>query len=858
MQNIVQWFQKKLPIIKIIFLISVVVVVVMQLSTIGKTIDFGQVGAIFSSLGWWKLVLMLLIGLIAVTPMLGYDVTLNQLLKQKPKKRYLLETSWSINTINNMVGFGGIINIGLRSEIYGKGSEGKKVIQSLSKILLFLMSGLSAYSLISVLLIFFDVTNPFISNYWIWLVGGSLYFPLVLVVTKWRKDGLLGGLSQKHRWQLFGISILEWTGVVATFLLVGALMGISFSPLQVIPMFIAASVIGIVSMIPGELGSFDVMMILGLSSMGIPREIVVSWILLYRLFYYVIPFAIGSLLLFKNLGTGLDQRYHGIPQELLREIAHKILVFALYFSGSMMVLLATIPEAFTAFSWLNHINPWRLHLISQFPSLLLGFLLIIMGRGVANRSKKAYLPTIILLVLASLYIFFSNFSVVTLIFLLLLLVTTIFSKKELYREQFVYAWEEITKDSLLLIALVVLYLGIGIYNLPAFPHHLQHHYDFLLFPSEKAWLAGLIAILIVAVFLWLFVRYLEGKKKVLGNPINEKEVYAVLEKFGGNSDSQLAFLGDKRVYFYHDGTENTVFFQMNTYNNKCIIMGDPSGKEADFSLAIQQLIEEADTWGYQPVFYEVSENIVMLLHEFGYDFIKMGESAEVDLGTFTISGKRMKGQRALMNRLKKENYTFEVLQPPFDAAFMQDLRQISDEWLNGRKEKGFSLGFYSEQYLQRGPIAVAKNDAGEIVAFANIMPTYTETIGTIDLMRHSPSRASAGTMDFLFINLFDYMKEQGLATFDLGMAPLANVGTSRKSFIQERVAYLVYQFGSHFYSFQGLRDYKDKYASTWTSRYTAYSRDSWIIYVMSALLIIDNAPVEKNRRPLRGIRKYFD
>ena len=41
---------------------------------------------------------------------------------------------------------------------------------------------------------------------------------------------------------------------------------------QILPLFIAASVIGIVSMIPGELGTFDVMMIMGMGSLNIPRK----------------------------------------------------------------------------------------------------------------------------------------------------------------------------------------------------------------------------------------------------------------------------------------------------------------------------------------------------------------------------------------------------------------------------------------------------------------------------------------------------------------------------------------------------------------------------------------------------------
>ena len=42
-------------------------------------------------------------------------------------------------------------------------------------------------------------------------------------------------------------------------------------------------------------------------------------------------------------------------------------------------------------------------------------------------------------------------------------------------------------------------------------------------------------------------------------------------------------------------------------------------------------------------------------------------------------------------------------------------------------------------------------------------------------------------MDFLFIHLFEYMKTENIHYFNLGMAPLANVGQSRKSFIQERI-----------------------------------------------------------------------
>lgn len=119
------------------------------------------------------------------------------------------------------------------------------------------------------------------------------------------------------------------------------------------------------------------------------------------------------------------------------------------------------------------------------------------------------------------------------------------------------------------------------------------------------------------------------------------------------------------------------------------------------------------------------------------------------------------------------------------------------------------------------------------------MPSYEEKITTIDLMRHHPQEAPSGSMDFLFIHLFQWSQAQG-------MAPLANVGIFKKSFLQERIAHLVYRFGSRFYSFEGLRKYKAKYASKWVPSYLLYHRENWILYVMIALLIVDLPRKKKN------------
>lgn len=847
--RIFTWLRDHRSLFKTLFLIAVAVIVFGELLSLSKTISIDQLKQLFAQLSLWRVALMAVIGLLCVFPMVLYDIVLNRLLGDKPDRRYLLETSWIINTMNNLIGFGGFISIGLRSEFYGKGKKGKNVAQAISKIFIYLMSGLSILSLAALAFVLFGPTTDYLQQYWIWLLGGSLYFPVVYALSFSKKNAYLGGLQRRDRLQLIAASLLEWLGVFAAFFTTGLLMGISVDVFQLLPLFIAASVIGIVSMIPGELGTFDVMMIMGMGSLQIPRESVIAWLLLFRLFYYIIPFLIGLIFFSKNVGVSLNQRFSGIPRSLLLEVFHKIEVLLLYLTGTMLVLSATIPEAFDQIKWLAHLNPIRLNFVMQYPSIFLGYLFLIAGRGISARVSRAYVPTLLLIAATIGYAIFAGFRFSTMLFLLLLLAIMIFSKSELFRKQLVFSWEWLTIDGLLIGSLTILYVIIGVYNMPHLNRHPTHHHsmDFLLFPSEKLWLQGFVAILFVAVAMLLFARYLMGPKHQLGVSAATDKVKHVLNTYGGNSDSHLVYLKDKQVYVYPEIGEPTVFFQFTTFNNKCLVMGDASGKQADFSQALETFLTEMDQWNYLPVFYESSEEMVMLLHEFGYDFIKFGEKAYVDLPSFTLSGKKMKGQRALNNKITKEGFTFDVLTPPFSAETFATLKEISDNWLDGRKEKGFSLGFFSESYLSTAPIAVVRNQQQEIVAFASFMPTYQTGLASIDLMRHDPEKAPNGTMDFLFIQLFDYFKEHGYQQFDLGMAPLANVGTFRSSFLQERIAYLVYTFGSRFYSFEGLREYKQKYAVAWSPRYILYSRDSWIGYVMIALLIVDNQSADKTK-----------
>ena len=167
--------------------------------------------------------------------------------------------------------------------------------------------------------------------------------------------------------------------------------------------------------------------------------------------------------------------------------------------------------------------------------------------------------------------------------------------------------------------------------------------------------------------------------------------------------------------------------------------------------------------------------------------------------------------------------TFEVIPKGEGIKYMKRLKEISDEWLESKKakEKGFSLGYFDEEYLNNFPIAVLKKD-NEIIAFANIMVTESKREAAVDLMRYLKSCIS-GTMEYLFIYIILWAKNEGYERFSLGMAPLSGMENRDIAPVWNKIGLFVFKNGESFYNFQGLKLFKNKFYPQWEPRYIAYS-----------------------------------
>ncbi|EPC38364.1 Lysyl-tRNA synthetase (class II) [Lacticaseibacillus paracasei subsp. paracasei Lpp225] len=834
------FLKKHLTTLKVLFVLAVLVFVIFEVGRISQDLNGEQMRASLATQSPVSLLILLVVGLIAVTPMLTYDFVITELLPGHYKPAYVIKSGWIVNTFTNIAGFGGLLGASLRANFYHEKASQKQVLFAISKIAMFLLAGLSLWSMIGIVVIFVFGIGAEFANYWVWLVGGAAYFPLLMIISHVRDSEFFADMPLKRQLRLTLGSFLEWGGCAAFFLLIGYFLEAPIPLSSVLPLFMVANVIGVISMVPGGLGSFDVLMIMELGQLGLDSSAAFVWLLFYRLFYYVIPFLIGAGLFAQDAGKRLNAYLEGLPVQLIRKAAFGFLVVFLYFSGIMLLLRGVAPDLAFQNTLYQRLYPYTFLFLDRVTNVIVAFLILGFGRGIASRVKRAYWPTVIVLIVAMVASLREDNHLRFIVFLILVVIALILTRRELTRDRLALSWGNKLIDGAVFGLTFIFYAFAVFYNAPAIHH--RHVPDVFLFPSERMFFTTLIGIMLAALTVYLIFRYLSAPTKSLADPYDEARLKAVVAKFGGNEVSHLGLMRDKSLHFYQVDGEDRVFFLFKKKADKLIVMGEPVGDETQIPAAIADFMKQADDQDMSLVFYEINESLTMKLHEFGFDFMKFGEEGYVDVTTFTLAGTKRKGERALMHKFEREGYSVELLKPPFDDALLDDLQTVSDSWLDGRSEKGFSLGFFDRHYLNQAPIAVVRAPDGKIVAFATDMPTGNNEVTSIDLMRSSAD-APSGIMDEVFIHLFELAKDRGFKYFNMGMAPLANVGTSSYSFIEEKIAHLVYEYGYRFYGFQGLRSYKNKYVTEWVPKYVAYRKRTSLLFTLLQIMMVVNQKV---------------
>jgi phosphatidylglycerol lysyltransferase len=308
--------------------------------------------------------------------------------------------------------------------------------------------------------------------------------------------------------------------------------------------------------------------------------------------------------------------------------------------------------------------------------------------------------------------------------------------------------------------------------------------------------------------------------------------WEIVRAHGRTSLARYTLLDDKLFFFTPSGSLISYVVE----DRVALALGDPIGPGNDVETAISSFKEFCSQNDWLPAFYQVSPEWLDCYKSLDFDALSIGHEAIVDLNSFSLAGSENKTLRNSYNKLTKLGYHYDVIQPPYSARMLRELKFISDDWLTARgaRELKFSLGWFDEAYLNTCPILLVRDKEGFIVAFANLVPEFQANEIAVDLMRYL-QHGESGLMDFLFVSLFQWAREQGFATFNLGLSALSGVGEHSDDPIVERALNFIYQNVDRFYNFRGLHSFKEKFHPNWSQRYLVYPNMSNLPAISAAI-----------------------
>ena len=582
--------------------------------------------------------------------------------------------------------------------------------------------------------------------------------------------------------------------------------------------YMAAIAFGILSHAPGGLGVFEATIIAGLGAAG--RSDALAALVLYRTVYTLVPFlvavaglGIAWIVTQRGTVTKTAALVYNLTQPMIPFAAAGIALLA----GSILLISGNLPADSTRLGVLRDVVPLSFVEASHLAGSVVGLLLIVVSRGLFRKLYLAWIIAMLLMVVGFAVSLVKGLDWEEAIGLVLTIGLLGLFRSAFYRVESASVFRLNGTWIVSLVTLFVAITWIGALSYSNVEYRDALWWEFAWHGNASRFLRAslVVSFLLAAISLDSVLSNRHTPKR--GEPI--PDVVRQLVAASEDAEANMALIGDKSFLISDDGK---AFIAYADTGSSLITKGEPVGAEEQGRELIWELRERADREGKRCAFYAVSPRYLPTYLDLGLSIIKIGEVARADLKTFTLEGSSKKGFRQARNRAEREGYSFKVIRKEELGPVLPDLKVISDAWLESKQgeEKSFALGGFEEGYLSNFDHAVLLNPDGKIIAFANLFQSGNKHELSLDLMRYIPGGPSFA-MDALFAEMMLWGTAQGFHWFSLGSAPFSGIDNRQLASFWNRVGGFVYEHGEHFYHFEGLRAFKQKFQPVWEPNYLA-------------------------------------
>ncbi len=644
----------------------------------------------------------------------------------------------------------------------------------------------------------------------------SVFFKKTFRISRWSfpTPSVATALSQ------MGVGSLDWICSGTALYLLLPPNSLSFPSFMAI--YLLAQITGFASQVPGGLGILETVVVLLLSPI-LPASDVLGALLAFRLVYYLVPFVLGLIAFSIYEIIRNKEGFKRALQILNRwapDFAPHVFSVLLFLCGAILLYSNASPESTRRMTWLNEFVSLPFLEASHFTVGLVGAALLVLARGLQQRLEAAYMLSLILLGVGVLTCLFKGFDyqdglALLILFSALLPCKTYFPRKSsIFQQKYPPLWV----TAVLFVWLGSIWVGVFNYRYEDYSNDLWTTFD--LTEDAARFLRSTFGATLT-LFLFSIISLFSPTQPETEFP-DEKELTKALEPMKNSRRTYpfLALQGDKALLF----NKKEDAFLMYALEGKCwIALGDPVGPQKErenLALKFKDLCRKKKAW---TLFYLVDQEHFQFYLDMGLTVLKIGEEARVALKNFGTDALPSADLKNTYHRFKdNQDYVFEVLEPGQAADRMEELKKVSEDWLskNKTREKGFSVGFFKPEYLNRFHLAVVRQE-GKIIAFANLLLGNAKEEMAVDLLR-----SSAGELtyieDYLLLECMRWGKEKGYKHFNLGTASILDVEESPLAPLKSKVAEVLSPYSGAQKLYDARKD-KDRFNPEWEPKYLAAS-----------------------------------
>ncbi len=654
----------------------------------------------------------------------------------------------------------------------------------------------------------------------------------------------------------FGLSLAQFLVAAIDLLVAAAIVyvllpaSIQISYFHFVGIFLLAQVAVFVTQVPGGLGVLEMSLITLLAPAADAKPDLFASLMAYRLIFYLTPMAIGIGLL--GAHEVIAQRKHlkrafgFLGGAWTPDIAPRFTALLVFFCGICVLFAAALPVDDERMAILNSLLPLWFIELSYFTTGIIGVLLLLLSRGLYRRIGIAYwlsLPTLLIAILVALTGSLGYVQVIILLtaFCVVAPIGHYFHRRgKLFSDHFAWHW--------LIAVAVVLMLAFWLFwfgykkrdDLGLDFWHIALHAD-----SQRS-LRALLGALVMAIGYYT-VRLLQisiGRPEATTH--RELQIARSIVAHSTESAAYLALLGDKRLLF---NEANTAMMPWSIRNKSCVALGNPIGPVEDAIQIAWDFYDMCQQQGFWPVFFLVNDRYATLYQEMNLQLFHVADDARVDLRRFEIELPERQILRQSRNTVLADGYRFRVVSAADVESILPDLQRIANLWQQDRGGRPwqFSSSFYAPEAIVGSPVGILETES-RVVAFASLWCSAGHEELAAGLIRYLPD-SPAGTLDVVLTESMLWGQSQGFRHFNLGPAPLAQWHSDRHQAVRAQLMNVAFRLSRHFYSYQGLRNYLERYAPDWQPLFLASPRDRALDTVISDIAaLIGSSGSEPVRR----------